>query len=65
MMHGAVQQHEARRPARPQGTPGVKAFNTTFAPPLLAGEVDGQQHDVVVADDGPKRRSRSSSRTAS
>ena len=37
----------------PQGTPVVKAFNTTFAPTLLAGEVDGQQLDVLIAgDDG-------------
>ena len=37
----------------PQGTPVVNAFNTTFAPTLLAGEVDGQQLDVLIAgDDG-------------
>ena len=37
----------------PQSTPVVKAFNTTFAPTLLAGEVDGQQLDVLIAgDDG-------------
>jgi predicted dinucleotide-binding enzyme len=35
----------------PQGTPVVKAFNTTFAPTLLAGEVDGQQLDVLIAAD--------------
>lgn len=42
----------------PQGTPVVKAFNTTFAPTLLAGEVDGQQLDVLIAgdDDGAKQR---------
>jgi predicted dinucleotide-binding enzyme len=37
----------------PGGTPVVKAFNTTFAPTLLAGEVDGRQLDVLIAgDDG-------------
>jgi predicted dinucleotide-binding enzyme len=35
----------------PEGTPVVKAFNTTFAPTLLAGEVDGQQLDVFIAGD--------------
>jgi 8-hydroxy-5-deazaflavin:NADPH oxidoreductase len=42
----------------PQGTPVVKAFNTTFAPTLVAGEVDGQQLDVLIAgdDDGGKQK---------
>jgi 8-hydroxy-5-deazaflavin:NADPH oxidoreductase len=42
----------------PQGTPVVKAFNTTFAPTLLAGEVEGQQLDVLIAgdDDDAKQR---------
>jgi 8-hydroxy-5-deazaflavin:NADPH oxidoreductase len=42
----------------PQGTPVVKAFNTTFAPTLIAGEVDGQQLDVLIAadDDGAKQK---------
>jgi 8-hydroxy-5-deazaflavin:NADPH oxidoreductase len=35
----------------PQGTPVVKAFNTTFAGTLVAGEVDGQQLDVLIAAD--------------
>jgi 8-hydroxy-5-deazaflavin:NADPH oxidoreductase len=35
----------------PQGTPVVKAFNITFAPTLVAGEVDGQQLDVLIAGD--------------
>jgi predicted dinucleotide-binding enzyme len=35
----------------PQGTPVLKAFNTTFAPTLMAGEVDGQQLDVLIAGD--------------
>ncbi|HEU4450987.1 MAG TPA: NADPH-dependent F420 reductase [Gaiellaceae bacterium] len=35
----------------PAGTPVVKAFNTTFAGTLVAGEVDGQQLDVLVAGD--------------
>ena len=35
----------------PEGTPIVKAFNTTFAPTLVAGEVAGQQLDVFIAGD--------------
>jgi NADPH-dependent F420 reductase len=35
----------------PQGTPVVKAFNTTFATTLVAGEVGGQQLDVLIAGD--------------
>jgi 8-hydroxy-5-deazaflavin:NADPH oxidoreductase len=35
----------------PQGTPVVKAFNTTFAPTLVAGGVGGQQLDVLIAGD--------------
>jgi 8-hydroxy-5-deazaflavin:NADPH oxidoreductase len=35
----------------PQGTSVVKAFNTTFAGTLVAGEVDGQQLDVLIAGD--------------
>jgi 8-hydroxy-5-deazaflavin:NADPH oxidoreductase len=35
----------------PQGTPVVKAFNTTFAGTLVVGEVDGQQLDVLIAGD--------------
>jgi 8-hydroxy-5-deazaflavin:NADPH oxidoreductase len=35
----------------PEGTPIVKAFNTTFARTLVAGEVDGQQLDVLIAGD--------------
>jgi NADPH-dependent F420 reductase len=35
----------------PQGTQVVKAFNTTFAGTLVAGEVDGQQLDVLIAGD--------------
>jgi NADPH-dependent F420 reductase len=41
----------------PQGTPVVKAFNTTFALTLVAGEVDGQQLDVLIAgDDGAAKQ---------
>jgi predicted dinucleotide-binding enzyme len=42
----------------PEGTPVVKAFNTTFAPTLVAGEVGGQQLDVLIAgdDDAAKRK---------
>jgi 8-hydroxy-5-deazaflavin:NADPH oxidoreductase len=35
----------------PQGTPVVKAFNTTFAKTLAAGEVAGQKLDVLIAGD--------------
>ena len=33
----------------PEGTPVVKAFNTTFAPTVVEGEVAGQQLDVLIA----------------
>ncbi len=35
----------------PEGTPVVKAFNTTFAATLVSGEVGGQQLDVLIAGD--------------
>ena len=35
----------------PQGTPVVKAFNTTFGGTLVAGEVAGQKLDVLIAGD--------------
>jgi 8-hydroxy-5-deazaflavin:NADPH oxidoreductase len=35
----------------PEGTPLVKAFNTTFANTLVAGEVAGQKLDVFIAGD--------------
>ena len=35
----------------PEGTAVVKAFNTTFAPTLVKGEVDGQPLDVLIAGD--------------
>lgn len=35
----------------PPGTRVVKAFNTTFAGTLVAGEVAGQQLDVLIAGD--------------
>jgi predicted dinucleotide-binding enzyme len=35
----------------PSGTPVVKAFNTTFAKTLAAGEGAGQQLDVFIAGD--------------
>jgi 8-hydroxy-5-deazaflavin:NADPH oxidoreductase len=40
------------------GTPVVKAFNTTFAPTLVKGEVDGQPLDVLIAgdDEGAKQK---------
>jgi NADPH-dependent F420 reductase len=42
----------------PEGTPVVKAFNTTFAPTLVGGEVGGQQLDVLIAgdDEGAKQK---------
>jgi 8-hydroxy-5-deazaflavin:NADPH oxidoreductase len=42
----------------PDGAAFVKAFNTTFAGPLLAGEVRGEPLDVFVAgdDDRAKRK---------
>jgi 8-hydroxy-5-deazaflavin:NADPH oxidoreductase len=35
----------------PDGTPVVKAFNTTFGNTLVEGRVDGQQLDVLIAGD--------------
>ena len=35
----------------PGGAPVVKAFNTTFANTLVAGEAHGQQLDVLIAGD--------------
>ena len=35
----------------PEGTPVVKAFNTTFSGTLMTGEVAGQQLDVLIAGD--------------
>ena len=42
----------------PEGTPVVKAFNTTFARTVVGGEVGGQQLDVLIAgdDDGAKQK---------
>jgi 8-hydroxy-5-deazaflavin:NADPH oxidoreductase len=42
----------------PQDSALVKAFNTTFAPTLVAGEVGGQQLDVLIAgdDDSAKQK---------
>jgi predicted dinucleotide-binding enzyme len=40
----------------PQGTPVVKAFNTTFAPTLVAGEVAGQPLDVLISGDDDRAR---------
>ena len=42
----------------PPGTPVLKPFNTTFGGTLVAGEVAGQQLDVLIAgDDEDARRS--------
>jgi 8-hydroxy-5-deazaflavin:NADPH oxidoreductase len=35
----------------PDGTPVVKAFNTTFAPTVAEGKVAGEQLDVLLAGD--------------
>lgn len=42
----------------PEGTPVVKAFNTTFGNTLVPGEVADQQLDVLIAgdDDDAKRK---------
>lgn len=42
----------------PSGTPVVKAFNTTFARTLIAGEVAGQQLDVFIAADDEDAKAR-------
>jgi 8-hydroxy-5-deazaflavin:NADPH oxidoreductase len=47
---GSSSAEEVARLVR-QGTPVVKAFNTTFASTLLVGEVHGQQLDVLIAGD--------------
>ena len=48
------------------GAKVVKAFNTTYAGTLLAGQVDGQPLDVFIAGDDAEAREklRSSSRMA-
>lgn len=40
-----------------QGASVVKAFNTTFAGTLVAGEVDGQTLDVLIASDDDAAKS--------
>ena len=42
---------ESIRDALPRGARVVKAFNTTFAPTLLTGQVAGQVLDVFIAGD--------------
>ncbi len=42
----------------PEGARVVKAFNTTFAPPLVRGEVAGEQLDVLLAGDARRRSAR-------
>lgn len=42
---------ESIRALLPDGTKLVKAFNTTFAGTLVAGQVDGQALDVLIAGD--------------
>jgi predicted dinucleotide-binding enzyme len=45
----------------PDGTPLVKAFNTTFAATLAAGEVAGEPLDVLVAGDDADAKEKVSS----
>jgi NADPH-dependent F420 reductase len=49
---------EETRQLVPEGAAVVKAFNTTFAGTLVAGEVSGQQLDVLIAgdDDNAKQK---------
>jgi 8-hydroxy-5-deazaflavin:NADPH oxidoreductase len=42
----------------PSGTPLVKAFNTTFAKTLVAGEVAGQKLDVFIAGDDAEAKAK-------
>jgi predicted dinucleotide-binding enzyme len=42
--------------AAPEGVRVVKAFNTTFAGPLLAGKVAGQPLDIFIAGDDEDAR---------
>lgn len=41
----------------PAGAVVLKAFNTTFAPTLVAGQVDGQPLDVLIAGDNAGAKS--------
>lgn len=41
----------------PAGATVVKAFNTTFAPTLVAGQVGGQPLDVLIAGDNENAKS--------
>lgn len=42
----------------PEGTPVVKAFNTTFGNTLVPGEAAGQQLDVLIAGDDEEAKSK-------
>ncbi|HXV56585.1 MAG TPA: NADPH-dependent F420 reductase [Gaiellaceae bacterium] len=42
----------------PEGTPVVKAFNTTFATTLVEGEVGGQPLDVLLAGDDDEAKAK-------
>jgi predicted dinucleotide-binding enzyme len=44
--------------AAPEGVPVVKAFNTTLAGPLLAGQVAGVPLDVLIAGDDADAKAR-------
>lgn len=52
---------ESVRAALPADAKVVKAFNTTFAPTLLAGEVAGNPLDVFIAGDDQEANQRVSS----
>ena len=47
---------ETIRAALPAGAKVVKAFNTTFAPTLVAGQVAGQPLDVFIAGDDQRAK---------
>lgn len=49
---------ETIRAALPAGVPLVKAFNTTFAGTLVAGQVAGQPLDVLIAGDDQAAKDR-------
>jgi 8-hydroxy-5-deazaflavin:NADPH oxidoreductase len=42
----------------PEGTPVVKAFNTTFGNTLVPGEVAGQRLDVLIAGDDEQAKNK-------
>ena len=49
---------EATATLVPEGTPVVKAFNTTFGNTLVPGEVAGQRLEVLIAGDDEETKNR-------